>query len=134
MANRAVKNYPPESPDCNDGSGRAHPALPYREATSIVFAERGYDGGSARLITQKAKANQAAIDYHFGGKERLYREVLRAALHAFDEFSVVDDDKRPEMDPDEALAFSCASSSCRFSSAISSAATCASSTRRFCSG
>jgi len=68
------------------------------EATSIVFAERGYNGGSVRLITQKAKANQAAINYHFGDKEGLYREVLRAALHAFD-----DDDKLPEMNPDEAL-------------------------------
>ena len=56
-----------------------------------IFADKGYEAGSVRLITQKAKANQAAIAYHFGGKEGLYREVLRAALHAFDEFSLIDE-------------------------------------------
>jgi AcrR family transcriptional regulator len=73
------------------------------EAATAVFAEKGYEGGSVRLITEKAKANQAAINYHFGDKEGLYREVLRAALHAFDEFSLIEDDKLPEMDRDEAL-------------------------------
>ena len=31
------------------------------EAATTVFAEKGYEGGSVRLITQKAKANQRAI-------------------------------------------------------------------------
>ena len=52
------------------------------EAATTVFAEHGYDAGSVRAITRKAKANQAAITYHFGGKEGLYREVLRAAVAA----------------------------------------------------
>jgi AcrR family transcriptional regulator len=73
------------------------------EAASAVFAEKGYEGGSVRVITQRAKANQAAINYHFGGKEGLYREVLRGALHAFDEFSLLDENSLPEMDPEEAL-------------------------------
>jgi AcrR family transcriptional regulator len=73
------------------------------EAASAVFAEKGYEAGSVRLITQKAKANQAAINYHFGGKEGLYREVLRAALHAFDEFSLLDENELPNMDREEAL-------------------------------
>jgi len=73
------------------------------EAATAVFADKGYDGGSVRLITQKAKANQAAINYHFGGKEGLYREVLRAALHAYDDLNLVDDSKLPDMDADEAL-------------------------------
>jgi AcrR family transcriptional regulator len=74
------------------------------EAATAVFAEKGYEGGSVRLITQKAKANQAAINYHFGDKEGLYREVLRAALHAYDEFSLIDEAKLPDMDRGEALA------------------------------
>ncbi len=45
-----------------------------------VFAAKGFDGGSVRTITQKAKANQAAINYHFGSKEGLYREVLRTSI------------------------------------------------------
>ena len=51
------------------------------EAATTVFAEQGYDAGSVRAITGRARANQAAITYHFGGKEGLYREVLRAAGH-----------------------------------------------------
>jgi AcrR family transcriptional regulator len=73
------------------------------EAATAVFAEKGYEGGSVRLITQKAKANQAAINYHFGDKEGLYREVLRAALHALDEFTLINADKLPETDRGEAL-------------------------------
>jgi AcrR family transcriptional regulator len=73
------------------------------QAATAVFAEKGYEGGSVRLITEKAKANQAAINYHFGDKEGLYREVLRGAMHAFDEFNLIDDNKLPDMGRDEAL-------------------------------
>lgn len=34
-----------------------------------VFAASGYEGASVRTITRRAGANQAAITYHFGGKE-----------------------------------------------------------------
>jgi AcrR family transcriptional regulator len=47
-----------------------------------LFAERGYDGTSIRAIVAKARVNQAAINYHFVGKDGLYREVLRAAFRA----------------------------------------------------
>ena len=49
------------------------------EAATTVFAEQGFEAGSVRTITRIAKANQAAITYHFGGKDGLYRAVLRAA-------------------------------------------------------
>lgn len=51
-------------------------------AAERLFAERGYDGTSVRAIVAKAKVNQAAINYHFEGKDGLYREVLRAAFRA----------------------------------------------------
>ncbi|HEY8564845.1 MAG TPA: CerR family C-terminal domain-containing protein [Beijerinckiaceae bacterium] len=53
-------------------------------AATAVFAEKGFEAGSVREIAQRAKANPAAISYHFGGKEDLYREVLRAAFRAFE--------------------------------------------------
>jgi AcrR family transcriptional regulator len=46
------------------------------KAAIAVFSAKGFEGGSVREITQAANANQAAINYHFGGKEGLYREVL----------------------------------------------------------
>jgi AcrR family transcriptional regulator len=73
------------------------------DAATAVFADKGYEGGSVRLITQRARANQAAIAYHFRGKEGLYREVLRAALHAFDEFGLIDERGAAGMERDEAL-------------------------------
>jgi AcrR family transcriptional regulator len=51
------------------------------KAAERLFAEKGYDGTSIRAIVAKARVNQAAINYHFGGKDGLYREVLRVAFH-----------------------------------------------------
>ena len=73
------------------------------DAATAVFADKGFEGGSVRLITQKAKANQAAINYHFGSKEGLYREVLRGAMHAFDASIPFDENQFERMDGEEAL-------------------------------
>jgi AcrR family transcriptional regulator len=40
------------------------------------FAEHGYDGASLREITAQARANLAAVHYHFGSKEDLFLAVL----------------------------------------------------------
>ncbi len=55
------------------------------KAAERLFAERGFDGTSIRAIVAKARVNQAAINYHFDGKDGLYREVLRAAFRAMTE-------------------------------------------------
>jgi AcrR family transcriptional regulator len=49
-------------------------------AAARIFAESGYDGASIRSIVVKADVNQAAISYHFGGKDGLYRAVLQMGL------------------------------------------------------
>ncbi len=51
-------------------------------AAARIFAESGYDGASIRNIVVKADVNQAAISYHFGGKDGLYRAVLQMGLKA----------------------------------------------------
>jgi AcrR family transcriptional regulator len=51
-------------------------------AAARIFAQDGYDGASIRNIVAKADVNQAAISYHFGSKEGLYRAVLQMALEA----------------------------------------------------
>ena len=65
------------------------------KAAERLFAEHGYDGTSIRAIVAKARVNQAAINYHFAGKDGLYREVLRAALRALteDQLSHADEGK-----------------------------------------
>jgi AcrR family transcriptional regulator len=45
-------------------------------AARTLFAKDGYDGTSVRAITSLADANLGSITYHFGSKQRLYREVL----------------------------------------------------------
>jgi AcrR family transcriptional regulator len=73
------------------------------KAATSVFAEYGFDGGSVRLITQRAMANQAAVNYHFGGKDGLYREVLNAATRAFEENAFVDSEELDALSPEDAL-------------------------------
>ena len=48
------------------------------KAAQRLFADHGYKDTSVRAVVARARVNQAAINYHFGGKEGLYREVLRA--------------------------------------------------------
>jgi len=49
-------------------------------AASELFAEHGYDGASVRMIAEQAEANQAAVNYYFGCKDELFREVVRSQI------------------------------------------------------
>jgi len=49
------------------------------EAAGREFAEKGFEGATVRSISERAGANLASVNYHFGDKERLYEE---AVLHA----------------------------------------------------
>lgn len=44
------------------------------------FMAHGYEATSMRLITSMAEVNLAAVNYHFGSKEGLLREVFRRRL------------------------------------------------------
>lgn len=46
------------------------------DAAGRLFAERSFDGVSVRELAREAGVNAAAINYHFGGKDALYHEVL----------------------------------------------------------
>jgi AcrR family transcriptional regulator len=50
-------------------------------AAAEVFAEKGFWESTHAEICRKAKANIAAVNYHFGSKEQLY---VQAWKHAFD--------------------------------------------------
>jgi AcrR family transcriptional regulator len=73
------------------------------KAAERLFAERGYDGTSIRTIVAKARVNQAAINYHFDGKDGLYREVLRAAFRGMTEDQLAHAKDVTTMSREEAL-------------------------------
>jgi AcrR family transcriptional regulator len=51
-------------------------------AAEVLFAQRGFDGASLRQLTAAAGVNLAAVNYHFGSKERLVEQVFRRRLDA----------------------------------------------------
>jgi AcrR family transcriptional regulator len=73
------------------------------KAAVALFAERGYDGTSIRAIVSKARVNQAAINYHFKGKEGLYEEVLKLAFEGYLRLDSFDLEKLKDLPREEAL-------------------------------
>ena len=52
------------------------------DAAEELFAAKGFDGTSIRDLTARAKCNLAAVNYHFGSKEQLYRNVFERKMNA----------------------------------------------------
>lgn len=50
------------------------------DAAEALFMDQGFSTTSLRAITAKAKVNLAAVNYHFGSKEALIREVFDRSL------------------------------------------------------
>ena len=73
------------------------------KAAIALFAERGYEGTSIRAIVAKARVNQAAINYHFKGKEGLYFEVLKVAFEGYLRLDNFDLKRLKDMPREEAL-------------------------------
>lgn len=61
-------------PDQNSQAGRTR--LRLLAAASEEFAQRGFANARVRHIVDQAQVNLAAINYHFGGKDGLYRATL----------------------------------------------------------
>jgi AcrR family transcriptional regulator len=50
------------------------------DAALDLFGERGLTGTTVRDIAGRARVNVAAISYHFGGKDELYRAVVESVV------------------------------------------------------
>ena len=50
------------------------------KAAERLFADRGFKKVTVRDICRAARANVAAVNYHFGDKLGLYREVMQSAI------------------------------------------------------
>lgn len=50
------------------------------DAAEKLFSEHGFEGASVRDIAADAGCNIAAVNYYFGGKDKLYTEVWRRQL------------------------------------------------------
>lgn len=60
----------------NANSGQTRKKL--LQAGTRLFAEHGFRAVSTRDIAQEAGVNAALISYHFGGKDGIFEEVVRA--------------------------------------------------------
>lgn len=58
------------------------------DAGEKLFAEKGFDSVSVRDITSLANCNVAAINYHFGGKDKLYLEIMQIRMVALRDIRV----------------------------------------------
>jgi TetR/AcrR family transcriptional regulator, regulator of cefoperazone and chloramphenicol sensitivity len=52
------------------------------KAAEQLFAQRGFKAVTVREICDAARANVAAVNYHFGDKLGLYRQVMQGAIDA----------------------------------------------------
>ena len=50
------------------------------KSAAQLFADRGFKKVTIRDICKAARANVAAVNYHFGDKSGLYREVMQLAI------------------------------------------------------
>ena len=83
---------------------RGAPDTPRRLLDSALemFSERGFDGATTRDIAGRAGVNLGLVQYHFGGKEKLWRAAVD---HAFaDLWATLDAAAAPGVDEPARLA------------------------------
>lgn len=52
------------------------------DAAEKLFCEKGFEATSVRDLTSEANCNVAAVNYYFGGKDKLYLDMFRRQMQA----------------------------------------------------
>jgi len=73
------------------------------ETARRLFGEHGFKAVTVRAICSAAKANVAAVNYHFGDKLGLYREVLQVSIDAIRETTEAAREAGAGLPPEEQL-------------------------------
>jgi len=73
------------------------------QAGRKIFAEHGLENATIRDICSQAGANVAAVNYHFGGKEKLYIAVLQDYIEKENERHPRDAGVTEQSPPEERL-------------------------------
>lgn len=87
------------------------------KAAAQLFADRGFKKVTVRDICRSARANVASVNYHFGDKTGLYREVLQMAIDTMRGTNDAARDAGQGLPPDERLRQYIKVSMCRVMSA-----------------
>jgi len=73
------------------------------EVAAQVFCEKGFAGATGKEICKRSGANAAAVVYHFGGMDNLYREVVLSARSQLASSEALAAAVAQESDPKEKL-------------------------------
>lgn len=74
------------------------------KAACTLFAQKGFYEANVKEICRRAGANIAAINYHFGGKRKLYLKALDYAATLADQHYPLFADSDEGKEPDQRLA------------------------------
>lgn len=72
-------------------------------AAGEAFAEHGFHSTTIGMICKAAGANIAAVNYHFGSKERLYEETIKFGRGSCSHSRLLESDELAHMEPRAAL-------------------------------
>lgn len=73
------------------------------EVACEIFAERGYRNTTIVDICERADANIALVNYHFGDKKSLYNSVWHSAFHSANSAFPLDGEVNKDATPEEKL-------------------------------
>lgn len=95
-----MKRAPAKMPKREDGAQTRQQLL---EVAGQVFAEQGHARATSKEICERAGANIAAVNYHFGGKDGLYAAVLEEAHARLVSIDIVTQATQSDAEPGEKM-------------------------------